>query len=253
MPGATTDKFALVTGAGSGTGRAAALGLSAAGWRVALLGRQEATLRETASLGEVKRFQILSADVSDPAQVQQAFDRLEAEWGRLDLLFNNAGIGAPAATIDSLPVEKWLEVIGINLTGSFLCARAAFALMRRQMPPGGRIVNNGSISSQVPRPQACAYTASKHAITGLTKTIALDGRPFGISCGQIDIGNAATSLTGQMAEGVLQANGSVAPEPTIDVQHVADTLVLMASLPPRSQTSRFVTVMATNMPLLGRG
>ncbi len=249
------QRTALVTGAGSGIGRAAALGLAAAGWRVALLGRNEDKLHATAAAtaaGESGRFLVLPADVADPAAVDAAFAKLESAWGRLDLLFNNAGFSAPAATIDEVPVGKWLEVVGVNLTGSFLCARAAFALMRRQAPPGGRIINNGSISAHVPRPGSAPYTATKHAITGLTKTIALDGRPFNISCGQIDIGNAATAPTARMAVGVLQPNGTMAPEPRMDVKHVADTLVMMASLPPEANIP-FVTVMATEMPYLGRG
>ena len=246
------ERTALVTGAGSGIGRAAAQGLAAAGWRVALVGRNEDRLHVTAAGGELERFLILPADVSDPAAVEAAFAAVEAAWGRLDLLFNNAGFSAPAATIDEVPVAKWLEVVGVNLTGSFLCARAAFALMRRQTPRGGRIINNGSISAHAPRPGSAPYTATKHAITGLTKTIALDGRAYDISCGQIDIGNAATAPTARMTAGVMQANGTVAPEPRMDVKHVADTVVLMAGLPLEANIP-FVTVMATNMPYLGRG
>ena len=247
-----SNKTALVTGAGSGAGRATALALSHAGWHVALMGRREEALHETAAQGERDRFLVLPADVSDPAAVTSVFARLESEWGRLDLLFNNAGYSAPAVPIDEVAVETWMQMVAVNLTGSFLCARAAFHMMRHQQPQGGRIVNNGSISAHVPRPGSSPYTATKHAITGLTKTIALDGRAFGISCGQIDIGNAATPLTERMTKGMLQPNGSIMPEPRMNVKHVADTVVLMASLPPDANIP-FVTVMATNMPYLGRG
>ena len=214
-------KTALVTGAGSGVGRATAQGLLAAGWRVALVGRRHAALEETAQADSAQTL-ILPLDVADPAAVAEGFKTLEAEWGRLDLLFNNAGGGAPASTPDELSVEKWLAVVGANLNGSFFCAREAFRIMRHQSPQGGRIINNGSISAHTPRPGSIAYTATKHAITGLTKTLSLDGRPFDIVASQIDIGNAATPMTERMTQGVMQPNGEMMPEARMDVRHVAD-------------------------------
>ena len=246
------EKIALVTGAGSGVGRAAAAGLMRAGWTVALVGRRANALRETAGLGAPEQSLVLPADVSQPGEVDAVFAQAEAKFGRLDLLFNNAGRGTPAVTPDELDVDLWMQVVAVNLTGSFLCARAAFGLMRRQAPQGGRIINNGSISAHAPRPGSVAYTSTKHAITGLTRSLSLDGRRFGIACGQIDIGNAATEMTERMTAGVPQANGSMMVEPRMDVRHVADTLVLMAGMPLDANV-QFVTVMATAMPFIGRG
>ena len=246
------EKIALVTGAGSGVGRAAAAGLMRAGWTVALVGRRADALRETAALSGPEQSLVLPADVSQPGEVDGVFAQAEARFGRLDLLFNNAGRGTPAVTPDELEVDLWMQVVAVNLTGSFLCARAAFGLMRRQAPQGGRIINNGSISAHAPRPGSVAYTSTKHAITGLTRSLSLDGRRFGIACGQIDIGNAATEMTERMTAGVPQANGSMMVEPRMDVRHVADTLVLMAGMPLDANV-QFVTVMATEMPFIGRG
>ncbi len=243
-------KIALVTGAGSGVGRASAVSLMKAGWTVALVGRRQDALEATAGMGGASM--VLPADVSQPAEVDRVFAAVEQKHGRLDLLFNNAGMGAPAVPIDELPVESWMAVVGVNLTGSFLCARAAFGLMRRQHPQGGRIINNGSISAHAPRPHSTPYTATKHAITGLTKSLALDGRAWGIAAGQIDIGNAATEMTDRMTRGVLQADGRMMVEPRMDPQHVADAVLHMASLPPESNVL-FMTVMATQMPFVGRG
>ena len=246
------SKIALVTGAGSGVGRASALALAATGWNVALVGRRREALAETASLGDAERFLLLPTDVAKPDAVDAAFAELKQRWGRLDLLFNNAGMGTPALPIDELSVEQFLAVVGVNLTGSFLCARAAFALMRRQSPMGGRIINNGSISAHTPRPGSLPYTSTKHAITGMTKSLSLDGRPFDIACGQIDIGNAATPMTERMTKGVPQPNGTMLVEPRMDPKHVADMVVFMAGLPLDANV-QFVTVMATKMPFVGRG
>ena len=243
----TAPRFALVTGAGSGIGRAVARALAREGWTLALLGRREAALRET-----LPDALALPADVADEAQVDAAFAQLRQRFGRLDLLFNNAGIGAPAVPIDALTVAQWRAVVDTNLTGSFLCARAAFALMKAQSPRGGRIVNNGSISAYAPRPFSAPYTATKHAITGLTKALSLDGRAHDIACGQIDIGNAATDMTEKMANGVLQANGQMAAEPRMDVEDIARAVVYMASL-PLSANVQTMTVMARDMPFVGRG
>ncbi|MET0517846.1 MAG: SDR family oxidoreductase [Burkholderiaceae bacterium] len=245
------DKFALVTGAGSGIGRACAQALMGAGYRVALVGRRAEALAETAAL-DPSRALLLPADVTDEAAVDAVFERVRAEFGRLDLLFNNAGMGAPAVPIDELPVAQWRAVVDVNLTGSFLCARAAFRLMKTQSPRGGRIVNNGSISAHAPRPRSVAYTSTKHAITGLTKTLSLDGREHDIACGQLDIGNALTDMAYRMTQGVPQANGQIAIEPTMDVSHVASALLYMAAL-PLSANVQFMTVMATAMPFVGRG
>ncbi len=242
--------IALVTGAGSGVGRGTAQTLMQAGWTVALVGRQEAALAETA--GQAPNAMILPADVSVPADVDRVFAAVHAAHGRLDLLFNNAGAGAPPVPVDELPVETWLSVVGVNLTGSFLCARAAFGIMRHQNPMGGRIINNGSISAHTPRPFSAPYTATKHAITGLTKSLALDGRAWNIACGQIDIGNAATPMTERMTKGVPQPNGTSMIEPRMDTQHVADAVLHMASLPLEANIL-FMTVMATQMPFVGRG
>jgi NAD(P)-dependent dehydrogenase (short-subunit alcohol dehydrogenase family) len=241
------SRVALVTGAGSGIGRAVARALAAEGWTLALMGRREALLRET--LAEALH---LPADVADEAQVDAAFAALRERFGRLDLLFNNAGTGAPPVPIDELSVAQWRAVVDTNLTGSFLCARAAFALMKAQSPRGGRIINNGSISAHAPRPFSAPYTATKHAITGLTKALSLDGRAFDIACGQIDIGNAATDMTEKMLRGVPQANGQIAVEPRMDVEDVARAVVYMAGL-PLSANVQTMTVMATNMPFVGRG
>ena len=239
----------LITGAGAGIGRATARLFIARGWRVALMGRNDAALVETAESDEAL---ILPADVGDPAAVEAAFARVEERWGRLDVLFNNAGISLPAAPIDEIPVEKWLEVSRTNITGMFLCARAAFGLMRRQSPQGGRIVNNGSISAHVPRPGSVPYTMSKHAVTGLTRTLALDGRRFDIACGQIDIGNALTGMAEAFTRGVPQADGTIRAEPVMDVDHVAQAVLHMADL-PRDVNIPFMTLMARDMPYIGRG
>ena len=245
---------AMVTGAGSGVGRSAALALLGAGWNVALVGRRRAQLDETAGMAASGGGAALSlpTDVTDYAQVEQAVAAAVAQWGRLDFLFNNAGRGSPAADIDEVSLEDWLAVVDVNLTGSFYCARAAFAQFKRQTPIGGRIVNNGSISAYAPRPGSIAYTATKHAITGLTRTLALDGRKHNIACGQIDIGNALTDLAARMADGVPQADGSVRPEPLMDVDHVGRAVLHMASLPPEANIL-FMNIKATAMPFEGRG
>jgi NAD(P)-dependent dehydrogenase (short-subunit alcohol dehydrogenase family) len=248
------NKTALVTGAGSGIGRASALALQAAGWSVALAGRREKELEETASRAQTGGGKMLpvATDVSRPESVKALFDRVAKEFGRLDLLFNNAGTNAPGVPMEELTFEQWSTVVGVNLTGPFLCAQAAMRMMKAQTPGGGRIINNGSISAHTPRPNSAPYTSTKHAITGLTKSIALDGRAFDIACGQIDIGNAATEMTQRMTAGVPQANGTTMVEPRMDVKHVADAVVYMASLPLDANVL-FITVMATTMPLVGRG
>ena len=243
-------KTILITGAGSGIGRATALRFLEEGWHVALLGRREAPLREVAE--GWKHALVLPCDVTQPEAVTGAFGQLAMAWDRLDVLFNNAGTAAPAAPIDEIPVEQWLKVSATNITGMFLSARAAFALMRRQSPQGGRIINNGSISAHVPRPGSAPYTMSKHAVTGLTRTLSLDGRRFNIACGQIDIGNALTELSERMISGVAQADGSIRAEPMTDVAHVANAVLHMASLPLDTNV-QFMTVMATAMPYIGRG
>lgn len=240
------SKIALVTGAGSGIGRAVSLALGSAGYSVVLAGRRKEELEKTAAQG--KDMLVVPTDVTNPESVNALFSRLE----RLDLLFNNAGMGAPAIPMDELTFEQWTAVVNVNLTGAFLCAQHAMRLMKKQIPRGGRIVNNGSISATAPRPNSAPYTATKHAITGLTKSISLDGRPFDIACGQIDIGNAATEMTERMAKGIIQANGTMMAEPRMDVKHVADAVVYMASLPLEANV-QFMTVMATKMPLVGRG
>jgi NAD(P)-dependent dehydrogenase (short-subunit alcohol dehydrogenase family) len=240
----------LVTGAGSGIGRATARAFLAQGWRVALLGRRRERLEEAAA-GDARAL-ILTADVGDADQVEAAFAAANAAWGRLDVLFNNAGQSAPAAPIDEIPVAQWLAVNSANITGMFLCARAAFGLMRHQSPQGGRIINNGSISAHVPRPGSVPYTMSKHAVTGLTRTLGLDGRAFNIACGQIDIGNALTDMAAKFTQGVPQANGEVRVEPVMDVAHVADAVLHMAGL-PLDVNVPFMTIMARDMPYIGRG
>lgn len=247
------ERIALVTGAGSGVGRAVALRLAADGWSVVLAGRRPEALEETAAqAGPSAATLVVSADVGDPAQVDALFTRTVERFGRLDLLFNNAGIGSPPVPVDELPVEAWLSAIAVNLNGAFFCARAAFGQMRRQSPAGGRIINNGSISAHTPRPFSAPYTATKHAITGLTKSLGLDGRRYGIAVGQVDIGNAATPMTERMARGVLQPDGSTRAEATMDAAHVADAVAYMAGLPLDANVP-FLTVMATQMPWLGRG
>jgi NAD(P)-dependent dehydrogenase (short-subunit alcohol dehydrogenase family) len=243
-------KIALVTGAGSGIGKAAALALMADGYTVVLAGRRPEPLAAVAREGG-NGFAV-SADVSDPASVDALFTLIRERYGRLDLLFNNAGVNAPAVPIEELPVAKWFDVINANVTGVFLCTRAAFALMKDQDPRGGRIINNGSIGAQTPRPNTAPYTASKHAVLGLTKSTALDGRKYDIACGQIDIGNADTGWADKFKQGVMQANGQIAPEPVIDLQHVAKAVLTMASLPLEANILQ-MTVMATKMPLVGRG
>ena len=244
------SKTIIITGGGGGVGRATALAFLDAGWRVGLVGRRAEALEETANGHE--NALALPCDVTDEAQVEAAFDSAAKDWGHLDAVFNNAGIGRPGAPIDEIPVEEFRKVIDINVTGSFICARAAFGIMRKQEPQGGRIINNGSVSAYVPRWGSSPYTASKHAITGLTRSISLDGRPFNIACGQIDIGNALTEMAAKMTEGVPQADGSIAIEPVMDVAQVASSVLHMASLPPDANV-QFMTVMATNMPYIGRG
>jgi NAD(P)-dependent dehydrogenase (short-subunit alcohol dehydrogenase family) len=242
----------VVTGAGSGIGREVAIAMLRAGHQVALAGRREEALRSAADAGRTGAALVVPTDVRSPESVGALFAAVVAKWGRVDLLVNNAGTFGTAGSLDNLPLEAWNTVIDTNLTGSFLCAQAAFRTMKAQDPQGGRIINNGSVSAHVPRPFAVAYTASKHAITGLTKAISLEGRPYRIACGQIDIGNAATDMTGTIGAGVPQADGSVRAEPLMDVRHVTDALLLMAGLPLEANVE-FVTIMATNMPYIGRG
>jgi NAD(P)-dependent dehydrogenase (short-subunit alcohol dehydrogenase family) len=247
------SKVAIVTGAGSGIGRAVALALLREGYAVALAGRRPAALDETVALAaDPSRALAVPTDVTDPASVRALFERARTTFGRLDLLFNNAGMSAPGVLLEDLTDDQWHQVVGVNLTGVFLCTREAFRLMKAQTPRGGRIINNGSISAYAPRPNSAPYTATKHAITGLTKSTALDGRKYDIACGQIDIGNAETEMAARMKEGVPQADGRVAAEPTMDVEHVARAVVHMASL-PLDANILFLTVMATRMPFVGRG
>lgn len=250
----TTRPIALVTGASQGIGRAVALGLLADGFRVVLAARRAEPLEALVEEARQQGSEALAVpcDVTDAASVEALFTRIRDTYGRLDLLFNNAGVGAPAVPIDELELDAWHRAVNTNLTGVFLCSRAAFALMREQSPRGGRIINNGSISAHTPRPFSAPYTATKHAVAGLTKALALDGRAFDIACGQIDIGNAATEMTERMANGVLQADGSTAVEPRMDVRHVADAVRYMASLPLDANVQT-LTVMATKMPYVGRG
>lgn len=245
-------RISLVTGAGSGVGRAAALALLGAGDTVYLIGRRLEPLQETVGLATAGSAVSVTADVTDPASVDALFDRIKADHGRLDVLFNNAGAAAPATNFGDLTWEQWRGMLAVNLDGMFLVARGAFRLMRDQSPQGGRIINNGSISAYAPRPGSAPYTASKHAVTGLTKSISLDGRAFNIACGQIDIGNAATAMTKSMTAGVPQADGRLAAEPRMDVEDVGRSVLFMASLPPDANVQS-MTVMATNMPFVGRG
>jgi len=245
------QKIAIVTGAGTGIGRAVAIALHADGWTVVLSGRREEQLIETSKLlGD--RTLVVSADITIPASVQNLFSQTVKNFGRLDLLFNNAGIAAPAKPMEELTLEEWQLVINTNVTGAFLCAQEAIKIMKHQNPKGGRIINNGSISAHVPRPHSAPYTASKHAITGLTKSISLDGRTHNIACGQIDIGNASSAMTKKMEAGILQADGSQKVEATIDVKDVGRTVVYMANLPLNTNVP-FITVMANQMPYIGRG
>ena len=247
-------KIALVTGAGSGIGRAVSLALQGAGYSVVLAGRRSAQLDETAAMAQPGGGRMLAVptDVGDPAAVRALFERTRAAFGRLDVLFNNAGRGAPAIPIEDLTFEQWSAVVSVNLTGPFLCAQEAIRMMKAQTPRGGRIINNGSISAHAPRPHSAPYTATKHAITGLTKSIALDGRAYDIACGQIDIGNATSEMTARMADGVPQADGSRKAEPVMDVRHVADAVLYMAGLPLDANVL-CMTVMANQMPFVGRG
>jgi len=250
---AAHPKVALVTGAGTGIGKAVTLALLRGGYALALAGRRPEPLEQTAAeSGDIARTLVVPTDVSDPAAVQALFTAVQERFGRLDLLFNNAGIFVPGIEIDALSVAQWKAVVDVNLTGSFLCARAAFRMMKAQEPRGGRIINNGSISAHAPRPHSTAYTTTKHAITGLTKSIALDGRRYDIACSQIDIGNARTEMAAAMARGVPQANGQIAVEPLMDLAHVASAVLYMASLPLDTNV-QFMTIMATKMPFVGRG
>jgi NAD(P)-dependent dehydrogenase (short-subunit alcohol dehydrogenase family) len=250
----STGKVALVTGAGTGIGKASALALMNEGYDVVLSGRRKEPLDAVAEEGKASGSQALAvpADVGDPASVSALFARAKEAFGRLDLLFNNAGLGAPAVPLEDLPFEKWKVVIDTILTGSFLCTQEAIKIMKAQQPQGGRIINNGSISAYVPRPNSVAYTAAKHAITGLTRSTSLDGRKYDIACGQVDVGNAETPMTERMTAGVLQADGSTKVEPRMDVANVARAVVFMASLPLDANV-QFLTVMATKMPYIGRG
>ena len=240
----------IITGAGSGIGRATAQEFLAQGWRVGLVGRRRAALEETAQ--DADGALILPCDVTDPNQVTASFGQAAETWGRLDVLFNNAGNALKSTMIDEIAVEDWLAVNAVNITGMFLCARAAFGQMRHQTPQGGRIINNGSVSAHVPRPGSVPYTMSKHAVTGLTRTLSLDGRAFNIACGQIDIGNAATEMTQVISTGVIQADGTLKAEPTMHVDHVGQAVVQIANLPLESNIL-FMTIMATTMPYVGRG
>ena len=249
----TQKRVALVTGASAGIGRAAALALLGDGYRVALVARRKEELEKTAAASGAKdRAMVLPGDITKPEVVREIFSKVKATWGRLDVLFNNAGMGAPAMPLEDLPLEKWRAVVDINLTAMFLCSQEAIKIMKAQEPRGGRIINNGSISAHAPRPYSVAYTSTKHAVTGLTKSISLDCRQYDIACGQIDIGNAATEMTERMAKGILQANGTTMVEPRMDVKHVGEAVLAMANLPLDANV-QFMTLMATKMPFVGRG
>lgn len=245
-------RIAVVTGAGSGIGRATALALAAADFQTVLVGRRRDALAETAAAAAVGTTLVMPADIADPNAVRALFADIGEACGRIDVLFNNAGTNVPPIPFEDLTFEQWSSVVSVNLTGAFLCAQAAFAAMKAQTPQGGRIINNGSISAHAPRPNSAPYTSTKHAITGLTKSISLDGRKYDIACGQIDIGNALTAMASAMTTGVLQADGSTAVEPVMDVENVARAVVLMATLPLDTNV-QFLTVMATKMPFVGRG
>jgi NAD(P)-dependent dehydrogenase (short-subunit alcohol dehydrogenase family) len=247
-----TERVAIVTGGGSGIGTAAALALAGDGWTVVLAGRREGPLREVVAAHPDLALVAVPSDVTDEESVRALFATTVERHGRVDLLFNNAGMGGPPRELDEVPLDEWRAVVDLNLTGAFLCTREAFGIMRRQDPSGGRIINNGSISAHSPRPRSIAYTATKHAITGLTKSTALDGRPYGIACGQIDIGNAATDMTAAMSDGVPQADGSLRPEPRMAADDVGRAVAYMASLPLEANVAT-MTVMATAMPFVGRG
>ncbi|MFC7398770.1 SDR family oxidoreductase [Chelatococcus sp. GCM10030263] len=250
----SSGKVAIITGAGSGVGRAVALAFARDGYQVVLAGRRAEALQETIKLAEATGDRMLAVptDVSDADSVAALFATAKDRFGRLDVLFNNAGTNAPGVPLEELPVEKWREVVDVNLTGPFLCTREAFRIMKDQDPRGGRIINNGSVSATAPRPNSAPYTATKHAITGLTKSTSLDGRKYDIACGQIDIGNAATDMASRMATGVAQADGSIRPEPLMDVTHVGEAVLQMANL-PLDVNVQFITIMATKMPFVGRG
>jgi NAD(P)-dependent dehydrogenase (short-subunit alcohol dehydrogenase family) len=248
------SKVAIVTGAGSGVGKATAITLLQHGYCVALAGRRQEPLEQTMTTAGLsgERALVVPTDVGNPESVRALFAKTKEKFGRLDVLFNNAGVNAPGIPLEELSYEQWKSVVDINITGPFLCTQEAFKLMKSQNPRGGRIINNGSISAHAPRPDSAPYTATKHAITGLTKSISLDGRKYDIACGQIDIGNAATDMAARMAKGVKQANGEIAVEPLMDVEHVARTVLYMANLPLDANV-QFITVMATKMPFVGRG
>jgi NAD(P)-dependent dehydrogenase (short-subunit alcohol dehydrogenase family) len=253
MAGKESGKVAIVTGGNAGIGKATALALLGDGWRVAIAGRRREALEQVVSESKAgERILAVPTDVTDPASVAALFDTVVQRWGRIDLLFNNAGIGAPAVDVDELPLEKWHAVVNTNLNGMFYCIQQAFKAMRAQQPMGGRIINNGSISAHAPRPYSIAYTATKHAVTGLTKSASLDGRKYDICVGQIDIGNAGTDMANRMAKGVPQANGEIKPEPLMDVNIVGQSVLYMANLPKEANVL-FHTVMATKMPFVGRG
>jgi NAD(P)-dependent dehydrogenase (short-subunit alcohol dehydrogenase family) len=246
-------KTAIITGAGTGIGKATALAFLRDGWHVVLAGRRVDLLMQTESEApQGARVLVVPTDVTDPESVRELFKRTLEEFGRLDVLFNNAGTGAPSVPLEVLSFEEWKRVVDVNLTGVFLCTQQAFRLMKSQRPQGGRIINNGSISAHAPRPNSAPYTSTKHAITGLTKSVALDGRPFNIACGQIDIGNAATALTERMKDGIVQAHGAIVPEPRMDVEHAAQAVLSMARLPLETNILS-MTIMATAMPFVGRG
>ena len=248
------EKIAIVTGAGTGVGKASSLALAADGWKIVLAGRRLKLLEATASAIEASGGKAIAipTDTADPLSVKELFQKTQTDFGRLDLLFNNAGTNAPGVSLEELTYEQWINVVNVNLTGVFLCTQEAFKIMKDQSPMGGRIINNGSVSAHVPRPGSAPYTATKHAVTGLTRSTSLDGRKYDIACGQIDIGNALTEMAARMAKGVPQANGSTEVEPVMDVSNVGQTVVHMASLPADANI-QFVTVMATKMPFIGRG